>query len=277
MLRKGEEMECRIISDKVTALKKTRKKIYTNIIWSEIEKYQIEEVYENEKAIVFILTRREKKNIYFAATDIEGLKQLMVNVPKGGVLEYQCRKYNDMQDVFLDMGFEHYTNYIRVNYLYKENPYGKETGKRKLLAELYDPDCCEYAEERDIDELDQITRNSFNPIGDDIFTYEEWKEVIARKECLVIREDENIVAYYVWRLEGKKYYSNIIVNMGPANLSYTLERKVFDEMWKNGIHMIYAWFDEKNYKALKRNNITVQKLSGVIYNSIYVKTDGGKL
>ena len=42
-------MECRIISDKVTALKKTRKKLYTNIIWSEIEKYQIEEPVLSEK------------------------------------------------------------------------------------------------------------------------------------------------------------------------------------------------------------------------------------
>lgn len=272
MLRKGEKMECRIISDKVTALKKKRKKLYTNIIWSEIEKYQIEEVYENEKAIVFILTRREKKNIYFAATDIEGLKQLMVKVPKGGVLEYQCRKYNDMQDYFLDMGFEHYTNYIRVNYLYKENPYGKETGKRKLLAELYDPDCCEYASNGDIDEIDRMTRKMLDPIGDDIYTKEEWKAIIEKRECLLIKENERIVAYYVWRLEGKKYYVNMLVNMGPANLSYTLERKVFEKMWKNGIRMNYAWYDERNTMVLKRNNVLVNKnTGGEVYNCIYWK------
>ena len=99
-------------------------------------------------------------------------------------------------------------------------------------------------------------------------------EIIERKECLLYRENGNIVTFYVWRLEGRKLYSNLVLNEGAANFSYNLERRIFEEMWEKGIRIFYAWYNVKNKKALKRGNANTDKLiksNEIIYNDIYIK------
>ena len=111
---------------------------------------------------------------------------------------------------------------------------------------------------------------------DDVFTLEQWDKIIERKECLLHRENGNIVTFYVWRLEGRKLYSNMVVNEGPANFSYNLERRIFEEMWSKGIRIFYAWYNIKNKKALKRGNEKTEELiksKEIIYNDIYIKNN----
>lgn len=63
----------------------------------------------------------------------------------------------------------------------------------------------EFANIDDIDELYNITYETFDSVCDDVFTKEQWKEVIERQNCMLYKENGEIVAYYVWREEGKRY------------------------------------------------------------------------
>lgn len=265
------------IKEKMQKLKKNYGKIETNLMPGIVDdEVEAEACYENEKALAFIVQEPNRKRAFFAFTEEEPCKELLSMLPAGTILESVSRTdTNPFEHIFNDSGMERYALYYRVTSCYFDNPYLiPEKGRRALLMEMYDPTCGEYAKEEDVTELYELTRKNFDPLCDDVFTIEQWKEIVSRNECLYYREDGKIVAFYVWRLEGKKLYSNMAVNEGPANYLYNLERRVFEEMWNKGIRIFYAWFNCKNTKAIRRGNEDTAKVAKppeIIYNHVFIK------
>lgn len=264
------------IKEKIATLKRTYKKVTTNFYSQIIDDMQEVDYMENDKALVFVVQESYRKRVYFAAADNAALCPLLQKLPKDAILEYiHQESVNPLEDIFINGDMERYKMYIRTTTCYSDNPYKiPEEGRRKLLEEMYVPNFGEYAKEEHAVQLQKITKETFDVFTDDIFTLEEWKKIIANKECIVYCEEGEIIAYYVYRLEGKKLYSNISVNKGPANYLYNIERRVFEEMWKKGIRIFYAWVDVKNAKQLKRRNKKANaciKSNKKIYNFIYIK------
>lgn len=250
--------------------------------------------YTSGKCAIFCtLKNRVNKAFFVVVNDEEGINDfadLMSNIPQGTVVEWfqkgevdkdyliKLEEYDscEYRDLFKKCGLELYKKYIRVSSTYNKNPKSvPEIGRRKILWEMYEPSG-EWPSLSDADELYKITAETFDPLTDDVYSIDEWKRLIEKKECLVCRENGEITAYYVWRLEGKKLYSNIALNRGPANNLYNIERRVFEEYWNKGIRSFYAWFDIKNKNALKRGNINPAEREclrsrSVLYNYIYIK------
>ena len=231
------------VKQKINTLKKNTKGYITNFYPGLVDDKQEVEFMENEQAIVFIIQSREPTN--------------------------------PLEEVFDRGNMNAYATYIRKTECYVDNPYQiPGTGRRALLSEMYDPNCGEYPTMEAAEELDALHRQVFDPLCDDMYTIDEWKEKIDKKEILVYRENGKIMAYYCFCLEGRKLYSNISVNTGNANILYNMERRIFEEMWDRGIRVYYAWFNEKNDKALRRENknaITCIKSRELLYNFIYIK------
>ncbi len=61
---------------------------------------------------------------------------------------------------------------------------------------MYEPTFGEYAEKKDAVELYNLTKKTFDVLCDDVFTLEQWDKIIERKECLLHRENGNIVTFY---------------------------------------------------------------------------------
>ena len=83
-----------------------------------------------------------------------------------------------------------------------------------------------------------------------------------------------IVTYYVFKKEGKKLYSNISLNLGPANFLYNIERRIFDECWEEGMRTNYWWVSMNNEPAMTRMNKDHMKSvqhASFLYNDIFVK------
>ncbi len=265
------------IQKRIDELKKKEGKLVSNIIFSQIDSEEEAEALWDEKGVVFIVQEPNRKRAYYAVSDTSVLISLLHKVESGVVLEciHQKEMINEMEKFILESGFSFYKKYIRVTICYNENPHKiPEKGRRKLLQELYDPACGEYPSIEDARELYELTKETFDPLTDDVFTIDVWKSIIRKKECLVYREQGKIISYYVWRLEGKKLYSNISVNQGPANYLYNMERRAFETMWDKGIRVYYAWFDMENSKALTRYNKNSEKcITSIkqIFNSIYIK------
>lgn len=269
-------MKVQEIKDKIRSIRKDYKKIETNFYPGILNDEQEAIVFENEKAIVFVVQEPNRKRAFFASADEVSLSELLLQIPTGTVLEYIFRSEpNPLRKIFENGDMEKYSTYMRSTICYSDNPFSvPEKGRRKLLEEMYDPAFGEYAEKKDAVELYNLTKNTFDVLCDDVFTIEQWEEIIDRKECLLYREDGKITTFYVFRLEGRKLYSNMVVNEGPANFSYNLERRIFEEMWQKGIRIFYAWYDIKNKKALKRGNTNTNNLiksKEIIYNDIYIK------
>lgn len=264
------------IKQKMRTLKKTWGSTETNFYPGVADDEQEAEVFENERALVFIVQEPNRRRAFFAFAEEDSLKDLLLKIPEGTITEYiHKQKKNPLEQLFKDSNMEQYALYIRSTLCYHANPFTiPETGRRKLLMEMYDPSCGEYAKEEDAAELYELTKETFDILCDDVFTMDQWKEIIANQECLLYRENGKIITFYVFRLEGKKLYSNMSVNKGPANHLYNLERRIFEEMYDKGIRIFYAWYNNKNYKALKRGNKNADKViksKQIIYNQIFIK------
>lgn len=265
-------MKIEVINKRIAELKKRYGKLLTNIYKTEDK--EASAFYETEEGILYEVTEPEKIKVYYAVKDKLVFLELIQNANKGAVLEYIHRKGNDLP-IFLDTPkLKLYKTYIRITVSYKSNPFElPEEGRRALLPKMYDPTCGEYPDMSDIDELDKLMRENFDVLTDYIFTREQWEEIIKRKECLCYKENGVIYTFYIWRLEGKKLYINVALNMSTANYLYNLERRVFEEMWAKGIRTSYAWYHVKNYKALKRQNKKVNDVvlrKSELYNTIYL-------
>lgn len=268
------------VQKEINRLKKKEGKLISNIVLSQIEPEEEAEVLRDEKGIVIVVQEPNRKRAYYAVSDISVLVSLLQRVENGVILECLHREEtaNEMEKFFVKSGFAFYKKYVRITVCYHQNPYTiPEKGRRKIVQEMYDSSYGEYPVEEDAQELFQLTREVFDPLTDDVFTLERWKDIIQKKECILCREQGRIISYYVWQLEGKKLYSNITVNLGPANYSYNIERRVFEHMWNNGVRVYYAWFDMKNAKALNRFNQLNEnaeqciKSCSYMFNSIYIK------
>lgn len=257
----------------IRELKQKHGKLISNVIPDVFREEREVEVYHNEDGIVFIMEEPNRRRGFFSVANMSAFQQLMQKVPSGIVMEYLYHDQNDLVEFFEKAGMNEYAQYVRITIKYRSNPYEiPEKGRRVLLQKMYDPKCGEYPTIADADELYNITKDTFDATCDDIFTLDRWKEIIKNQECMVVRENGEILAYYVWRLEGKKLYSNMSVNKGPANLLYNIERRIFETMWDKGIRVFYAWFNAKNEKALGRSNKNtpdVIESYGYLYNAIY--------
>ena len=269
-------MKIREIKEKIRLLKINFKKIVTNFYPGILNDEQDTEFYKNEKALVFVVQEANRKRAFFAFAEKDALSELLLQIPAETVIEFIYKQeQNPLKMVFENGNMRKYATYMRKTICYSDNPFSiPETGRRKLLEQMYDPDCGVYAKEEDAVDLYELTRATFDILCDDVFTLDQWRKIIEKKECLLYREDGEIIAFYVYRLEGKKLYSNLSVNKGSANYLYNLERRVFEEMWERGIRIYYGWFNTKNNKALMRKNENKHKAvksEEIIFNDIYIK------
>lgn len=269
-------MKIRQIKEKIRLLKNIYKKIETNFYPGILSDEQGAVIFENEQALVFIVQEPNRQRVFFAFADKEAFSELLLQIPAGAVMEYIYKQgQNPLKLVFENGNMKKYATYMRKTVCYRENPFSiPETGRRKLLERMYDSECGEYAKEEDIAELDELTKETFDILCDDVFTLDQWKKTIKKKECILYREDGKIISFYVFRLEGKKLYSNLSVNRGSANFLYNLERRIFEEMWEKGIRIFYGWFNIQNSRALIRKNENrdqTVKSEEIIFNDIYVK------
>ncbi len=250
----------------------------------------------SDNAIVFDMEDRFRRKAFFFVVESETgkdeLAQLLSKLPKNSIIEYiQAYRGTDIDDelkrskgedgceireIIKDSGFEFYKKYIRNTITYLSNPkLIPEEGRRKILQEMYDDTCGEFPSEDDAEELFEINCSVFDHLTDDVFTIDEWKDIIRKQNCIVYRENGEIISYYVFELQNeKKLYSNIAVNKGAANTLYNIERRIFEYYWNQGIRVYYSWVNEKNRKALVRHNpkeLECIKNRGLAYNFIYKK------
>lgn len=264
------------INEKTKKIRSKSRNYISNIVYGKLEKEKNYPVICHENAIAIIDEERYRINVLFMALDEENLKELLQEIPQDSYVEFfHKEENNEKEKTFMDCGLSEYAKYLRETITYLQNPYSiKEEGRRAILQEMYDPDRGEYPQIEDAEEIYDMCMKVFDPTIDDVFSVDEWRDIIANKECIVAKEDGKIIAFYKWRIDGKKLYGNVSVNIGAANLLYDLERSVCEKYWNEGIRTIYSWVNCKNKKALNRGIhgiVKIIKAKSVLYQTIYKK------
>ena len=266
-------MNYKEVIEKIDGYRREHGKSITNIILGAMRNDLKYDIIEKKNGLIIIGYEAHRKRGYFMAEDVMELKMLLQDMPRNIFFEWIYRDVNILKEVERDTSLTLYETYFRISDVWTKNPYEvPEEGRKRILQELYDSSCGEYAVEQDAEELYNLSKSVFDTNCDDVFTVEEWEKRILKKEVLVYREDNKITSCYVWRLEGRKLYSNISINLGAANILYNMERRIFTEMWKKGIRTYYAWYNEKNKKELARRNRNAYKYilrEDIIHNAIY--------
>lgn len=249
-------------------IKRETGNVITNFTTSSVPEDVCEKVYRAETYYATLYWNIDKYVLEFVVATKDDLRTLIELIPNNTIINIVYKDKCDLDDFFASEGLSLYASYQRNVTRYKSNPYllPEVSKRRQILPKMYDPACGEYPDSKDAEELDQLHRQVFDPLCDDMFTIDEWKEKINNKEILVYRERGKITAYYCFRLEGQKLYSNMSVNIGAANTLYNMERRIFEEMWNKGIRVFYGWFNLKNVKA-KNHGIAPQAANRCVESS----------
>ncbi len=257
----------------INDIKQNNSGTISNIVSGKLSKDCKYEAIIEKDALSFLYpdSLRKRKSLFFiGANKSDVIRLLDKSRGKDVVCDYLSRTAEDpFEEIMRASGFKHNSTYVRHTTFHKENPFLiPPEGRRRILFDLYDPCKCKYASEDDIQQLMEINKRAFVEYVDDFFSYEDWMEIIDRKECYVCKEGNRVIAFYVWKIEGKKFYANMIYNEGTADLSYTMERKAFEEAWEKGIRILYYWIRSDNTKALQHNGID-GKSTGELYDHIW--------
>lgn len=264
------------INNKIREIKKCaiREAFLSNYMPTKIGKADKYKVWYNDNGMVMLVANPYNEEAFFVSNDEEALIELLEELPSKTMIESLYQDEDKLLPVCERAGFQLHSTFERTIVTYEENPYSvPEKGKRKLLQEYYDPNCGEYAAEEDIEQLDVLHKQAFDIYGDDVFSIDEWKQIIQKKECMVYKENDVILSYFVWKVEGKKLYSNVSYNSTAANILYNMERRVFEECWEQGIRTLYFWVKRENVRGLRRIHeepLAGEKYGKALYNNILI-------
>ena len=252
------------------------KTILSNLNIGSIKEDDILYYDHDESAVLVIVKDKYFNKGYMCFCDKSAVDKLIQNVEIPFFVYWNCKEKDD--DSLNISTLKLYTIYQRDTVTYYENPFTipDPTNRRDILRVMYEENFGEYAMIEDAEELNSMSLELFDQYSDELPDLEEWRSICENRECLIYREGnnkKNIVAYYVWHLEGKKLYSRMSANKVGANVLYNLERRIFTEYYEQGIRVFYGWSDIYNSSAIgRRTNKAVEKLSR-IFCKIYTNTD----
>lgn len=191
--------------------------------------------------------------IYYYSADEDSLINSLKRVPEGSILDIVDRVRTSNYPYIEESGFIPYTTYIRFGRKLNDYDSQLELFKQLPLDEFYDESYGRPAQLADIQYIQEMIEKGFDPKTDHLFSDKDMEELIREGSVYVEGAGDDICCVLISRILGKKYYVNLIMNLGGADVSYSMEKKVLLEAIKNhGVNYQYAWIDERNKRALKR-------------------------
>ncbi len=271
-----DQVDYATVQDAIYRFKRSNHKTYGNIPTLSMGDHKGSfGLIECPEGLVIIRDEGWKRNAYFLVSSLDELDGVLSCLGEGDIVEYQYREEDDTKRRLDENRLSSYACFIRITSKFETNPYLENgAGWKRILNRMYDPGIFEIATDSDVELLKKITDHTFDPICYGRVSDAEWDTIIREKRCLVVRDDDGIESFYVWRLEGKKLYGELGYNRGMAINLYSMERWVFEKAWKKGIRVYYGWMDVNNDMARKRSML--EETNGrveyhTLYNMIYKK------
>ncbi len=255
----------------IHALRKTKKKLVTNYYLTYQNSQQDFETWIGENSVVFCVQEENLVRCFFASTDMEELNHLLANVPEGAVMDYISRE-EMRQFPWVDSGiFEHYTTLMR----HTNSNFSEESPKSKrslFLEQFYDESIGEFARQEDAEELYDMLYKIFDYRVSRLPSRQQLSDMIDKNWVLLYRENDRIVAFLMYQIEGRKYYGYQIYNEGTADITYNLEVKANKYARDHyPVNSSYAWIEVGNKAA---NDRVGASFDGT-YDYIFIRGKGG--
>lgn len=246
----GSTMRLREIMTDIGQIKKNKKPYDSNYYMGFSPEQEFEAV-KGEETLVFWIDEFSFKRVYYFSSNRRELSCLLKKVEGSAVLDIVCKGENEQESAVTEAGFQRYAVFCKRQIPLEAG--GKTKMDESMYGDFYQPDILTYACPDDLSELWNLLTDTFDHKKDHIPTRIQLEEMIRNKNVVLYKLKGVIAAFYIFRIEGKKLYSNFSYNAASGDILYSLERRVREWAYENrGVSLLYAWFDMKNKRALRR-------------------------
>lgn len=265
MEKKNIHEICKIMS----AIRKQKKKIYTNYYYSYNASDVLFDVMKLDETVVFCIQELEIYRVFYYSCNVKELTDALSKMPKGAILDI-IQKEKILNADWLDLsGFEQYSVYGRFGGPCSSYEEEKAMFEKNRMDAFYNEDYGQYARQEDVSEIQELISENFDVKTDHLFSDEQMKQLIHDKSVYIEKEDGKIICIEIYRIEGKKVYYNLTCNKGTADISYSIEKKILLQSIRDyGVNYIYYWIAMSNTKALRRKAFLTPHLYNYIYQKI---------
>lgn len=259
------------IKKEVSNIKKSGNKIITNYFTFNYNN-KIINIYKDEKSIFFIIEDNMVFRGYFFSTDEDNLSLLLKKVKEECIVEILTKdeplKYDN---IFLSSGFV-------FNSIFKR--YSNDNLKLKLNEsipnKLKNLEFRKYGKIATLDDVDLLHNKlyeTFDHRTSHLPEKDEIANMILNNQIVIEKENNDVVAFLIYKIEGCKYYVNQIYNSVNSEVIHSiLYNSIIDSMKKN-VNYAYAWIDENNIRSIKFHEKYGMRFDGLSSIS-YIKEGG---
>lgn len=235
------------------------------------DKFQVK---YNENALVFIWNDLGVDRVYFFASDINELAEILTKVSINSVIDFITKDKDALVDCFTKAGFKLHSEYGRFfikpgNEEVAELQHSLEDDKD--LQKIFNLPYGELAKEDDAEEIDKHLRRVFDPYEAHFYSIDTLKENIRKGWVWVAKENGKIIAGNCFEIQGKKVYGAYIWNDGDVEVLCSLNHKISQYSSSLNVNYCYCWMRLNNKRAIRYNMKYLGYVSDGLYDMIFVK------
>lgn len=245
-------MKIQEIMQFISFLRRNKKKLLTNYFLTHQNSEQDFPTLKGKETIVFSVQEEKLQRCFFATTNENELNSLLKKLPSGTVMDF-ITKEKTVDFCWTETGFGLYRTLIRYTNPNWEDESRPKSKRTLFLEQFYDENMGQFATVKDAEEIYELLYKIFDVRVSRLPSMQQLIEMINKKWVLLYREQERIIAFLIYQIEGRKYYGYQIYNEGTADITYNLERKA--TQYAAATYQIknsYGWVEIDNFGANDR-------------------------
>ncbi len=219
-----------------------------------------------EFTIIFWTQDDSVVRVFFYSCHEEELRKGLQTMPDGAVVDV-ISKESDIADVWKKRtGYSLHSVYGRFGYPLGNVEAEKERFGAMKLDRFFDAELGIIAQKDDLQEIQRLLYDTFDPCSDHLLLDDELETLIKEGFVWLEREDDKICTIFIYRIEGKKFYSNISLNYSTADVLYSIQKKaLLYAIEKYQVTYFYGWISLSNKQALQKNGNPSYDLYDYVY------------
>lgn len=200
------------------------------------------------KTICFGIDDNEVYRLFFFTCDVKELNDTFSFFPVGAVIEYTGLTENPDIDFDSISCIEQIDSFKR----YKTNlsNFGFKEKLDNSFYKRFVNNCGEICSLSDFDEMKLLLGKIFDKRVSHLPNDEELGELIKNDNVFVVKNDEQIKTFWIFKKEGKRIYSYQAYNSIQGTYLQSMWFRLFEEFKDAGFRECYAWVSDKNFFSL---------------------------
>lgn len=231
------------------------KKVVTNFCRQKELRTQIFEVIYTDSSLVFWYWDNHVCRVFFYSIKGAEVRKLLQMTPENAVMDIISPQKEEQKRWEKLTGFSSYAVYGRFGRKIAGIEEEKKRFKREPLDRFYKEEYGIPAVREQLEEIQQVLEDHFDAGADHLYSKQEMAELIDKKRVWIHSEEGRITTIFVYRIEGKKFYSNISLNDSTADVLYSIQKKVLlNAIEEFKVLYYYGWIRINNRQALRKNH-----------------------